>query len=114
MEHIKDYFKRYPNSDQVFECDGVLFHTNGGAQSYGKGDVTKYTRKQVEASEAPTPDEYDVESATELLNSDVDITTLKHETMKKLCEVLDITTENQKKVTLIKALTEKRELLKAE
>ena len=47
MDKIKDYFKRYPNSSEVFECGGLLFHTRGAAESYGKGDVKRYVRERV-------------------------------------------------------------------
>ena len=50
MEKIKDYFKRYPLSNEVYECAGVLFHNRGAAESYGKGDVTKHTRESIEAA----------------------------------------------------------------
>lgn len=50
MEKIKDYFDRYPQSQEVFENEGVLFHTRGAAESYGTGEYTRHTRKQVDAA----------------------------------------------------------------
>lgn len=50
MEKLKDYFSRYPQSNEVFENNGVLFHTRGAADSYGNASDTKrYTRTEVEA-----------------------------------------------------------------
>jgi hypothetical protein len=53
---IQSYFTRYPQSDKVFENGGILFHTQGAADSYGKGDTTKYTRAQVVAAETEAAD----------------------------------------------------------
>jgi len=49
MEKVKDYFKRFPNSDEVFESGGKFYHSRGAADSYGNGDVKKHTRKEVES-----------------------------------------------------------------
>jgi len=51
MEKLKDYFSRYPQSKEVFENSGVLFHTRGAADSFGNASDTKrYTRNEIEAS----------------------------------------------------------------
>lgn len=67
MEKIRDYFNRYPVAQEVFENGGILFHTRGAADSYGKTDTTKYTRSQAEASvtEDEKPTESDPEQGDE-------------------------------------------------
>lgn len=57
MDKIKDYFKRYPKSKEVFECGGLLFHSRGAAESYGKGEVKRHAREGVTgAAEASLPE----------------------------------------------------------
>ncbi len=47
MKKVKDYFERYPNSNEVFENGGKLFHTRGAADSFGKGETKRHTRAEV-------------------------------------------------------------------
>lgn len=54
-DKIKDYFKRYPVSREVFENGNILFHTRGAADSYSKGETKKHTRISVN-SEQPNGD----------------------------------------------------------
>lgn len=69
MSQVKSYFERYPNSNEVFENGGKLFHERGAADSYGQSETTRYTRQQVEKEE---------EAATEL-KSEVSETTASDE-----------------------------------
>ena len=49
-EKLKDYFIRYPHNDEVYENNGVLFHSRGAADSFGNAQDTKrYTRTEIEA-----------------------------------------------------------------
>lgn len=91
---IKDYFKRYPQNDEVYECGGVLFHTEGAAQSFGGGKVSRYVRQ----------------GDTKQVQSVVPEGTLpptSERTYKELlaeCRELGIETADNKKETLIEAL----------
>ena len=137
MEKIKDYFDRYPQSDEVFENDGVLFHTRGAADSYSKGDTVKYTRAKVMAeaviSEQPTVNSEELElqkAADELkakeeaekdyavlletFKAESDVSAIKYEALKVYVKGFAIETADQKKETLIAALTEFKNTLTVE
>lgn len=93
---IKDYFKRYPRNNEVYECGGVLFHTSGAAQSYGRGEVKKHVRGESECDEEPKKVESTEETETELTYKD----------LLAKCNELGIETADKKKGTLIAALKE--------
>lgn len=47
---IVSYFKRFPQSDCVYECNGMLFHTRGAAESYGD-KISEYKREDIAKAE---------------------------------------------------------------
>ncbi|MDR2557037.1 MAG: hypothetical protein LBC49_04910 [Bacteroidales bacterium] len=102
MEKIKDYFKRFPQSDECYEVDGRLFHTHGAAISFGS-DVKKWTRAEVE-KEIPSENKVDF--------LDVDLNSLTQRDLKKYADEFGLKTENNKKETLLPALLEKQAELK--
>ena len=116
MEQIKDYFDRYPHNDEVFEADGVLFHTRGAAESYTKGDVVKYTRAKVMA-EPLAPEGENGEAAKtaaiELLKTS-DVEALDYNAMKALSKDLQLITADKKAETLKAALIEFKNTLTEE
>ena len=133
MENLKDYFNRYPNNNEVFENDGVLFHDRGSAESYGKGDVTKHTRTKVMAetidNEQSTVDsekaeadalkaKEDAEKAyatlLETFKDESDITAIKYEALKGYVKGFGIETADKKQDTFIAALTEFKNTLTVE
>lgn len=48
MDKIKDYFDRYPNSEEVFENGGRLFHNSGAADSFAQTETKRYSRTEAE------------------------------------------------------------------
>ena len=50
-EKLKDHFKRYKNADVAYVAGGTIFLTEQAALSYGKGEVHKVTRSEVEKDE---------------------------------------------------------------
>ena len=118
MEKIKDYFKRYPLSNEVYECGGVLFHDRGAAESFGKGDVTKHTRESVMAEvkvddDKKTPEE-EKAAAVATLKAAVDLTAVPYAEQKALVKTLGLEVADQKGDTLLAALAAFKETLKAE
>lgn len=109
MEQVKSYFKRYPKSNEVFENGGILFHTKGAADSYGKTTTQHYTREQVEKTEENT----EIVSANEFLQGEGIIADLSFETLKAYAKELELSTADNKKVTLIAALEQVRTTLKS-
>lgn len=110
MEAIKDYFERYPHSNEVFVNDGVLFHTRGAAESYGKGDVVKHTRPKNPANNEPLSGGGDSledakTAAIETLNS-ADVEFMEYKDMKAVAKALQLITPDQKTETLKAALIE--------
>lgn len=118
MEKIKDYFKRYPNSEEVYENGGKLFHKRGAAESYGKTETKKYTRKEAAASpnssEGGSDGASEKETATILLNATEDIAALDYNMLKKLAKHLGLSVADQKSETLIAALEEFKKTLNPE
>lgn len=108
MEKLKDYFKRYPISQEVYENGGQLFHTRGAADSYGKGETKKYTRQSVNNE----PSTLTKEDAIAKLKATADLSTLSYEDMKAYADVLGIKAEDDKKETLLKALNEYKKNIK--
>lgn len=106
-EKLKDYFTRYPQSDEVYENNGVLFHTRGAADSYGSANETvRYTRNQVMASQPMAPEvEQEKATAIELLKT-TDVATLDYKAMKQLVKDLELNASDQKAETLKGILTE--------
>lgn len=140
-EKIKDYFKRYPNSKECFVNGGLLFHTRGAADSYGK-DETKVHHRTPAKTEAATTTETKVDDAEaarleqeeidrkaqeeadrkaaqkveaikKIANTE-DLTSIAYQEQVKLVKALDLETENQKGETILKALSEYKETLKDE
>lgn len=122
MEKLKDYFKRYPASQEVYENGGQLFHTRGAADSYGKGQTKKYTRKEVcseqqavnsqQASTDDNPvDEALILAATAKLK-EADISTLSYQEQANMVNTLGLDVADKKAETMLKALTEYKETLK--
>jgi hypothetical protein len=112
MEKIKDYFNRYPNSEEVYENGGVLFHNRGDADSYAKGDTKKYTRKEAEATKAAP--ELTKEQIVETVKTVEDLSAVPYETQKLYAKVLGLTLANKKAETLLAALVAFKETLKEE
>lgn len=137
-EKIKDYFKRYPNSKECFVNGGLLFHTRGAADSYGK-DETKVHYRKIEAAtttetevddaeaarleqeeadrkaqeEADKKAAQKVEAIKKIANTE-DLTSIPYQEQVKLVKALDLETENQKGETILKVLSEYKETLKDE
>lgn len=121
-EKLKDYFTRYPNNDEVFENNGVLFHNRGAADSFGNAKETvRYTRAKVMA-ETILPEGGDDEtakleaaktSAIELLKA-TDVETLDYNAMKALAKDLQLVTSDKKAETLKATLVEYKTKLTAE
>ncbi|MDR2472148.1 MAG: hypothetical protein LBD53_01110 [Tannerella sp.] len=109
-EKLKDYFERYPASEEVFENGGVFFHTRGAAESFGKGETTRYTRKA--ALENANGNDFSI--AVKFVRATDDVGAIKYEDMKKLVNQLGLQVENEKKETFVKALTAFKETLKDE
>lgn len=129
-EKIKDYFKRYPNSKEVFENGGHLFHTRGAADSFGKGETKKYPRPSVKSTTAESENLDDseadrlaqevakkaqlkAEAVLKIANTE-DLSTIPYQEQVKLIKALELETENQKGETILKALSEYKETLKDE
>lgn len=51
MSKVNSFFERYPNSNEVFENGGKLFHDRGAADSYGKSETKKYIRESARATD---------------------------------------------------------------
>jgi hypothetical protein len=127
MEKIKDYFNRYPQSQEVYENGGVLFHDQGSAESYGKGETTRYTREQLTVNTDPPADDIDssaddIDSSADDINSSAadklkgieDLSTLSYDDLKALVKALNLKPSNQKAETLTLALAEYKETHKDE
>jgi len=110
-EKLKDYFTRYPNNDEVFENNGVLFHNRGAADSFGNAKETvRYTREQ---PLIPEGEQEGKANAIELLKSS-DVETLDYNAMKALAKDLQLTTVDKKSETLKTALNELKTTLTVE
>lgn len=95
MNKIKDYFNRYPQSNEVYETDGVLFHTEGAAQSFGKGEITKHTRQE------QIVEEQTVEEPTK---EEPKIVKLDYKTALSKCKELGLKLTDSRKETVFSAL----------
>lgn len=113
MEKLKDYFKRYPTSQEVYENGGQLFHNRGAADSYGKGETKKYTRKEVTASDAGVKPETK-EAVILKIKETEDLTSLPYDELKVWAKILELKPESNSKENVLKALSEFKETLKAE
>ncbi|MFT4168013.1 MAG: hypothetical protein QM653_02690 [Dysgonomonas sp.] len=124
MEKVKDYFKRYPVSQEVYENGGVLFHTRGAAESYGTGETKRYTRKDAEGATKAKEElsaEEQARLAEEVKNNAIaklkateDLNSLEYQELFKLSQDLGLKTANNKKPTILEALTAEKERLNAE
>lgn len=112
MEKLKDYFKRYPTSQEVYENGGQLFHNRGAADSYGKGETKKYTRKEVAASDAGVPETK--EAVILKIKETEDFTTIPYDELKVWAKILELKPESNSKENVLKALSEYKGILKAE
>lgn len=123
-EKIKNYFKRYPHSNEVFEKGGLLFHNKGAAESYPKGELKKHIREQVEISGSRSPvDDEDSKKlqkeqlkkeAIDILKTADDIVALDYNLMKKIVKDLELSPADIKKETLITTLTEYKTTIKTD
>lgn len=104
---LKDYFERYPHSMEVYGNGGVLFHDRGAADSYGRGETTKYIRADVCDKEDNIP------SSLPPI-AEVDINTLSYEQLKYYMAELELQPAGNKKADLIDALTAYKDNLKQE
>lgn len=116
-EKLKDYFTRYPNSDEVYENDGVLFHNRGAADSFGNAKETvRHTKAKVMA-ETILPEGGDDEAAKtaaiELIKA-TDVETLDYNGMKAISKDLQLVKSDKKAETLKAALVEYKTKLTAE
>lgn len=126
MENLKDYFNRYPHNDEVFETGGVLFHTRGAAESYGKETPVRYTREKVmsvtvdsdkdesDALKAKEDAEKAYSTLLETFKAESDITAIKYEALKGYVKGFALETADKKQETLIAALTEFKNTLTVE
>jgi phosphoribosylaminoimidazole carboxylase (NCAIR synthetase) len=123
-EKIKDYFTRYPHNDEVYENQGVLFHTRGAADSFGNAkDTVRHTRSKIttitqlnDNSVVQNPDnavEVAKASAIQLLKT-TDIETIEYNALKSIVKDLQLVTLNQKAETLRIALQEYKQKLNVE
>ena len=100
MDKIRDYFNRYPNNDEVFECGGVLFHNEGAALSYGKGVVKRYTRAELTTNApAKVAEKITDEPTTESTDMALD-----YKKALAKCKELGLQLDNTKKATVFAAL----------
>ena len=102
MEKLQSYFKRYPASQEVYENGGQLFHNRGAADSYGRSETKKYTRKDVEKQTAGgeqqvAGSELTKEDAIAKLKATADISALSYEDMKAYVKVLELKPETNSK-----------------
>ncbi|MDR3328403.1 MAG: hypothetical protein LBT04_09935 [Prevotellaceae bacterium] len=95
-EKVKDYFVRYPNSSEVYENGGVLFHERGYADSYGKTETKKYLRDELEAR---------VITAFPPI-AEIDLGTLSYDQLKAYVKELGIKPADNKQATFLAALEE--------
>ena len=126
-EKIKDYFTRYPHNDEVYENQGVLFHTRGAADSFGSAkDTLRHTRSKITAiteitqlnhnsvvQNSDNTVEVSKASAIQLLKT-TDIETIEYSALKSIVKDLQLVTLNQKAETLRIALQEYKQKLNVE
>jgi len=114
MDKIKDYFKRYPKSEEVFENSGKLFHTRGSADSFGKGETKRYTREQIE-KERPLggpATEKQKEAVILKIKEIADFSAVPFEQLKVWAKIIELNMADNKKDTLLKAFAGFKETLK--
>jgi hypothetical protein len=114
MEKIKDYFKRYPNNDEVFENGSKLFHTRGAADSFGKSETKRYTRGEAEKEKAlggPATGEQK-EAVILKIKETEDFTSIPYDQLKVWAKIIELKTADNKKETLLKAFADFKETLK--
>ncbi len=104
---LKDYFERYPNSNECYENGGVLFHDRGAADSYGQGETRRYTRVDIGDKEDNIP------SSLPPI-AEVDINALSYEQLKCYMAELELQPAGNKKADLTDALTAYKNNLKQE
>jgi len=116
MDKIRDFFKRYPNSVEVFENGGKLFHTRGAADSFGKGKTTGYTMDQVEKETPPEKPASETTKEAVLLKikDTVDFSAVPYEELKLWAKAIGLKPADNKKATLLKAFVDFKETLKDE
>lgn len=104
---LKDYFERYPNSNECYVNGGVLFHDRGAADSYGQGETRRYTRVDICDKEDNIP------SSLPPI-AEVDINALSYDQLKYYVADLGLQPAGNKKADLIDALTAYKDNLKQE
>jgi len=111
MDKIKSYFERYPNSNEVFENGGKLFHNQGAAESFGQGETTKYTREQVEKSaDGPASKDEIILQVKEI----EDFSTIPTKQLREWAKILEIKLATNTNAVLFKAFSDFKETLKEE
>ena len=107
---LKDYFARYPKSEEVYMTDGLLFHLSGDAKGYGSGIAKRYTRHDIQEAEAShSPDGL----AEQIRSGAVEVDSMSYEEMKQYAQSLGLRTADQKKTTIaeaLKALADNKEI----
>ena len=122
---LKSYFERYPKNDEVFENGGILFHNKGAADSFGKSETKGYTRAEVTTPQSPEGEVNDTDNveltdeqkqaaqgAAELVKAEMeklkvaDIENMDYNEMKRLVSLFKLSSDDNKKETLIAVLTE--------
>lgn len=109
IDKLQDYFERYPQSEEVYVTDGLLFHKRGMAESYGSGEAKRYTRKEVEATTTEPAGKGDGSLTPEALGEQlksgaIEVDSLSYEQMKEYVQMLGLETADQKKATFAEAL----------
>lgn len=122
-EKAQDYFDRHPSSNEChITSDGRVFHAKGTAQGFAgtleDQEIESYSRTVLEKEKSFT-EEIDQASDAEILAMTVflgksDVEKLEYNDLKKLVKFFDVPVEDQKKETLVAALTEFKKTLKEE
>ena len=103
---LQSFFERHSLADIVYENGGVLFFDRGAADSYGKSQTAEYTRAQIISNKTNGSEAPDI--------SEIDLLTLNQPELAKLAKSLKLETADNKKETLLAALTEYQKTLKTE
>lgn len=100
-EKLKDHFKRYANTNVAYVAGTTIFLTESAALSYGKGEVKKVTRSEVEQTDEP-PFNGDSKGIQTLTIEQVEA--MDYQALKEAVKVYHLTVENYAKETLYAAL----------
>lgn len=98
-EKLKDHFNRYKNADVAYVAGGTIFLTEQAALSYGKGEVRKVTRSEVEKDE---PEDNTGDQSEPLTKEQIE--SMSYDDLKAAVKVRKITVEKKDAETLRAAL----------